>query len=147
MSTRSHRFEDPRNDSIFGDSRPKKWEHIGKGRGREGGPSRNGGYREEYQERRDSRSAIGDRRDISRTEKDFDRLSGKEMMNGDESHWPSCPLPLIDVDCEGLRGKEAVERVWFFDLASPTRLIFLAYRSSWFFWGRGRGQMGSKIDG
>lgn len=84
----------------------------------------------------EERFAIGDRRDISRAEKDFDRLSGKEMMNGDESHWPSCPLPLIDVDCEGLRGKEAAERVWFFDLASPTRLIFLAYRSSWFFWGK-----------
>lgn len=53
-------------------------------------------------------------------------------MNGDESHWPSCPFPLIDVDREGLReGEEAAERVWFFDLASPTRLIFLAYRSSW----------------
>lgn len=26
-------------------------------------------------------------------------------MNGDESHWPSCPFPLIDVDREGLRGE------------------------------------------
>lgn len=65
-------------------------------------------------------------------------------MNGDESHWPSCPLPLIDVDCEGLRGKEAVERVWFFDLASPTRLIFLAYRSSWFFEVGGGGRWGAR---
>ena len=89
---------------------------------------------EEYRERRDSRSAIGDRRDISREEKDFDRLSGKEMMNGDESHWPSCPLPLIDVDCEGLRGKRSGGTSMVFRSCLADAINFSsAYRLSWFF--------------